>query len=144
MPPCRVSRVPASARFAHTGAALLFCLAACFPAGALPRVIGPGGALPRFVMSPVSSPVSDPVSGVRGLGVVAPLNDAETLPRSPTGHAGADVGEAAAAAAAQAVAGGKVLAVRRSDGAYEVTLLLDSGQVRVLRVDAVSGRVVGG
>ncbi len=58
--------------------------------------------------------------------------------------AGEEVGESAAAAAAAAATGGRVVAVRRSGATYEVTVLLDDGQVRVLRIDAVSGQVVGG
>ncbi|HAZ60234.1 MAG TPA: hypothetical protein DCY89_01515 [Gammaproteobacteria bacterium] len=58
--------------------------------------------------------------------------------------AGEEVGESAAAAAAQAATGGRVVAVRRSGATYEVTVLLDDGQVRVLRIDAQSGQVVGG
>jgi hypothetical protein len=70
----------------------------------------------------------------------------ESLPgqRAPSLLAEAEVGEAAAAAAAQAATGGRVVAVRRSGANYEITVLLDDGQVRVVRVDAASGRVVGG
>lgn len=62
--------------------------------------------------------------------------------------AGGSIGEDGAAEAATAATGGKVLAVRWSESGgrpvYDVTVLLQNGQVRVLRVDAQTGAVSGG
>ena len=59
----------------------------------------------------------------------------------------ADVGRDEAAAAAQRVASGRVLAVDRADAggkpAWRVKILTAQGEVRVVIVDAASGRVVG-
>ena len=59
----------------------------------------------------------------------------------------ADVGRDEAAAVAQRVASGRVLAVDRADvggkPAWRVKILTAQGEVRVVVVDAASGRVVG-
>jgi uncharacterized membrane protein YkoI len=59
----------------------------------------------------------------------------------------ADVGRDEAAAVAQRVASGRVLAVDRADvagkPAWRVKILTAQGEVRVVIVDAASGRVVG-
>jgi uncharacterized membrane protein YkoI len=59
----------------------------------------------------------------------------------------ADVGREAAAAVAQRVASGRVLAVERADAGgkpvWRVKILTDKGEVRVVIVDVASGRVVG-
>jgi len=59
----------------------------------------------------------------------------------------ADVGRDEAAAVAQRVASGRVLAVERADvggkPAWRVKILTAQGEVRVVIVDAASGRVVG-
>ncbi len=55
----------------------------------------------------------------------------------------ADVGRDEAAAAAQRVAAGRVLAVERAGPVWRVKILSDRGEVRVIVVDAASGRVVG-
>ena len=66
---------------------------------------------------------------------------AATLP------AWADVGRDEAAAAAQKVASGRVLAVERADAGgkavWRVKILTAQGEVRVVVVDVASGRVVG-
>jgi hypothetical protein len=58
---------------------------------------------------------------------------------------GNDIGEGAAAKAAQRATGGRVLGVkRRSTDAgvvYEVKVLMDGGIMRVVRVDGASGQV---
>ena len=59
----------------------------------------------------------------------------------------ADVGRDEAAAAAQRVASGRVLAVERADAGgkpvWRVKILSAKGEVRIVIVDAASGRVVG-
>jgi hypothetical protein len=59
----------------------------------------------------------------------------------------ADVGRDEAAAVAQRVASGRVLAVEKADvggkPAWRVKILTAQGEVRVVVVDAASGRVVG-
>ena len=59
----------------------------------------------------------------------------------------ADVGRDEAAAVAQRVASGRVLAVERADAGgkavWRVKILTAQGEVRVVVVDAASGRVVG-
>lgn len=59
----------------------------------------------------------------------------------------ADVGRDEAAAVAQRVASGRVLAVERAEvggkPAWRVKILSAQGEVRVVVVDAASGRVVG-
>ena len=66
---------------------------------------------------------------------------ASTLP------AWADVGRDEAAAVAQRVASGRVLAVERAEvggkPVWRVKILSAKGEVRVVVVDAASGRVVG-
>jgi uncharacterized membrane protein YkoI len=59
----------------------------------------------------------------------------------------ADVGRDEAAAVAQRVASGRVLAVERAEvdhkPVWRVKILTAQGEVRVVIVDAASGRVVG-
>lgn len=55
----------------------------------------------------------------------------------------ADVGRDEAAAVAQRVAAGRVLAVERAGPVWRVKILSAKGEVRVVVVDAASGRVVG-
>lgn len=59
----------------------------------------------------------------------------------------ADVGRDEAAAAAQRVAAGRVLSVDRTDAGgrpvWRVKVLTGQGEVRVIVIDAASGRVVG-
>jgi uncharacterized membrane protein YkoI len=59
----------------------------------------------------------------------------------------ADVGRDEAAAVAQRVASGRVLAVERAEvggkPVWRVKILSAQGEVRVVLVDAASGRVVG-
>jgi uncharacterized membrane protein YkoI len=59
----------------------------------------------------------------------------------------ADVSRDQAAAVAQRVAGGRVLSVDRSDvdrrPVWRVKVLTDRGDVRVILVDAATGRVLG-
>lgn len=55
----------------------------------------------------------------------------------------ADVSRDDAAAAAQRVAGGRVLSVERSGPVWRVKVLTAQGEVRVILIDAASGRVVG-
>ncbi len=59
----------------------------------------------------------------------------------------ADVGRDEAAAVAQRVASGRVLAVERAEAGgkpvWRVKILSANGEVRVVVVDAASGRVVG-
>jgi uncharacterized membrane protein YkoI len=59
----------------------------------------------------------------------------------------ADIGRDEAAAAAQRVAAGRVLSVDRtqadSRAVWRVKVLTGQGQVRVILIDAASGRVVG-
>ena len=55
----------------------------------------------------------------------------------------ADVGRDEAAAVAQRVASGRVLAVERAGPVWRVKILSAKGEVRVIVVDAASGRVVG-
>lgn len=61
--------------------------------------------------------------------------------------AAADVGRDEAAAVAQRVASGRVLAVERAEvdrrPVWRVKILTAKGEVRVVIVDAASGRVVG-
>ena len=57
--------------------------------------------------------------------------------------ASADVGRDEAAAVAQRVASGRVLAVERAGPVWRVKILTAQGEVRVVIVDAASGRVVG-
>ena len=59
----------------------------------------------------------------------------------------ADVGRDQAAAAAQGVVAGRVLSVDRTESdhrpVWRVKILTGQGEVRVIVVDAVTGRVVG-
>ncbi|MEO8923635.1 MAG: PepSY domain-containing protein [Caldimonas sp.] len=55
----------------------------------------------------------------------------------------ADVSRDQAAAAAQRVASGRVLSVERTGAVWRVKVLTTQGDVRVLLIDAASGRVVG-
>ena len=59
----------------------------------------------------------------------------------------ADIGREEAAAAAQRVAGGRVLSVDKAEAgkrpAWRVKVLTGQGEVRVILIDAASGRVVG-
>ena len=59
----------------------------------------------------------------------------------------ADVGRDEAAAAAQRVASGRVLSVDKTEAdrrpAWRVKVLTAQGEVRVILIDAASGRVVG-
>jgi uncharacterized membrane protein YkoI len=59
----------------------------------------------------------------------------------------ADVGRDQAAAAAQRVASGRVLSVDRAEAnhrpVWRVKVLTARGEVRVILIDAASGRVVG-
>ena len=59
----------------------------------------------------------------------------------------ADIGRDEAAAAAQRVATGRVLSVDRSEAdhrpVWRVKVLTSKGDVRVIVIDAASGRVVG-
>ena len=64
-----------------------------------------------------------------------------------TTPAWADVSRDEAAAAAQRVASGRVLSIERSEAerrpVWRVKVLTAQGEVRVILIDAVSGRVVG-
>ena len=64
-----------------------------------------------------------------------------------TTPAWADVSRDEAAAAAQRVASGRVLSIERSEAerrpVWRVKVLTAQGEVRVILVDAASGRVVG-
>jgi uncharacterized membrane protein YkoI len=59
----------------------------------------------------------------------------------------ADVGRDEAAAIAQRIASGRVLSIERSEAerrpVWRVKLLTAQGEVRVILIDAASGRVVG-
>lgn len=59
----------------------------------------------------------------------------------------ADIGRDEAAAAAQRVATGRVLSVERTEAdrrpVWRVKVLTAQGEVRVILIDAASGRVVG-
>jgi len=59
----------------------------------------------------------------------------------------ADIGRDEAAAAAQRVAAGRVLSVERTEAdhrpVWRVKVLTARGEVRVILIDAASGRVVG-
>jgi uncharacterized membrane protein YkoI len=59
----------------------------------------------------------------------------------------ADIGRDEAAAAAQRVASGRVLSVERTEAdhrpVWRVKVLTGQGEVRVILIDAASGRVVG-
>ena len=59
----------------------------------------------------------------------------------------ADIGRDEAAAAAQRVAAGRVLSVDKTEAGrrpvWRVKLLTGQGEVRVILIDAASGRVVG-
>ena len=59
----------------------------------------------------------------------------------------ADVGRDEAAAAAQRVASGRVLSVDKTEAdrrpAWRVKVLTAQGEVRVIMIDAASGRVIG-
>ncbi len=59
----------------------------------------------------------------------------------------ADIGRDEAAAAAQRVASGRVLSVDKTEAdrrpAWRVKVLTAKGEVRVILIDAASGRVVG-
>lgn len=59
----------------------------------------------------------------------------------------ADIGRDEAAAAAQRVASGRVLSVDRAEAdkrpVWRVKVLTGKGEVRVILIDAASGRVVG-
>ena len=64
-----------------------------------------------------------------------------------TTPAWADVSRDEAAAAAQRVASGRVLSIERSEAqrrpVWRVKVLTAQGEVRVILIDAASGRVVG-
>ena len=64
-----------------------------------------------------------------------------------TTPAWADVGRDEAAATAQRSAGGRVLSIERSEAerrpVWRVKVLTAQGEVRVILIDAASGRVVG-
>ena len=64
-----------------------------------------------------------------------------------TAPAWADVSRDEAAAAAQRVASGRVLSIERSEAdrrpVWRVKVLTAQGEVRVILIDAASGRVVG-
>jgi uncharacterized membrane protein YkoI len=60
-----------------------------------------------------------------------------------TTPAWADVSRDDAAAAAQGAASGRVLSVERTGAVWRVKLLTAQGELRVILVDAASGRVVG-
>ena len=59
----------------------------------------------------------------------------------------ADIGREEAAAAAQRVASGRVLSIEKAEAdkrsVWRVKVLTGQGQVRVILIDAASGRVVG-
>lgn len=55
----------------------------------------------------------------------------------------ADVSRDQAAAAAQRVTSGRVLSVERTGAVWRVKVLTARGDVRVILIDAASGRVVG-
>lgn len=55
----------------------------------------------------------------------------------------AEVGRDQAVATAQRVASGRVLSVERAGPAWRVKILTAQGEVRVILIDAASGRVVG-
>ncbi len=55
----------------------------------------------------------------------------------------ADVSRDEAVAAAQRVASGRVLSVERAGPVWRVKVLTAQGDVRVILIDAASGRVVG-
>ena len=55
----------------------------------------------------------------------------------------AEVGRDEAAAVAQRVASGRVLSVDRAGPLWRVKILTGQGEVRIVVVDAASGRVVG-
>ncbi|MEP7100886.1 MAG: PepSY domain-containing protein [Burkholderiales bacterium] len=59
----------------------------------------------------------------------------------------ADIGRDEAAAVAQRVASGRVLSVDRTEAdrrpAWRVKVLTGQGEVRVILIDAASGRVIG-
>lgn len=63
------------------------------------------------------------------------------------GPAWADVSREAAAAAAQRVASGRVLSVEKTEAdrrpVWRVKVVTGQGEVRVILIDAASGRVVG-
>lgn len=77
-----------------------------------------------------------------------PIMACQPVSATPMFVAGAGIGEDGAARAAAAHSGGKVLSVRSAEVGgktiYEVTVLRGDGQVVVLRVDALSGAVIGG
>ena len=64
-----------------------------------------------------------------------------------TTSAWADVSRDEAAAAAQRVASGRVLSIERSEAdrrpVWRVKVLTAQGEIRVILIDAASGRVVG-
>lgn len=76
--------------------------------------------------------------------VVAPLCALLIALATP---AWADIGRNEAAAAAQRVAAGRVLSVDKTEvdrrPAWRVKVLSSQGEVRVILIDAASGRVVG-
>lgn len=55
----------------------------------------------------------------------------------------ADVSRDEAAAVAQRVASGRVLSIERTGLVWRVKVLTAQGEVRVILIDAASGRVVG-
>ena len=55
----------------------------------------------------------------------------------------ADVNRDDAAAVAQRVTSGRVLAIERAGPVWRVKVLTEQGEVRIILVDAASGRVVG-
>ncbi len=75
---------------------------------------------------------------------ISPLFALLLLLASP---AWADIGRDEAAAAAQRVASGRVLSVDRAEAdrrpAWRVKVLTAKGEVRVILIDAASGRVIG-
>jgi hypothetical protein len=101
-------------------------------------------------MSPLRLPMYPSPVCLLSLALLAGLVDAAgaAVPGRAHGQAftlGAEVvSEAVAAAAAQAATGGKVVGVRRVGPIYEVTVLLTSGQVQLVRVEVATGRVVAG
>jgi uncharacterized membrane protein YkoI len=54
----------------------------------------------------------------------------------------ADVSRDAAAAAAQRVAGGRVLSVDRAGNAWRVKIVTGQGEVKIILIDAATGRPV--
>ena len=55
-----------------------------------------------------------------------------------------DIGKQQAVAAAQQAYPGRVLSVKRKGDVYQVKTLSESGEVRIIMVDASSGKVISG